>query len=171
MSNVFDDYDFEGEFEDNEEPEYPNEASPAEIAYLDQEQADFEAHMDEWFNQYGFYHKCRCSQDAAEGRVGLVPVCFMRLTEEALDRCAIATNEIRVYTRMLDEMMVINKDLVQMLEERGFSEDLERYFNETIDIEAEEFEQLSIEDSVHSTTDEPSEDGPVEIEDEGDADE
>lgn len=38
-------------------------------------------------DRYGFPHDCRCDADWQEGNVAMASVCFMKMAEDALDRC------------------------------------------------------------------------------------
>jgi len=117
----FDEND-ERDFEDSGEldwvsPEPEDDTDAGTVAFLDQQEAEFADNRERWVKLYGFDHDCRCSLDYTEGKVGQVTQCFMKLTSQALGRCAEATHEIKVYSAMLTEMLAVNNDLVKMMED------------------------------------------------------
>lgn len=156
--------------EPDEEPEYTEpeatEPDPAIIAKLDQEEAAFAAEKDTWLRMYGFNHDCTCGQDYAAGKVTEVTMCMVRMTNDALRRCAEATMEIHALSHMLSKMVDINNDLITLMEELGHTDELQKYFSqvdedtlqeetETVDLDSE-FEQMLLLDDPE---DEDADDG------------
>lgn len=117
---------------------------PRTIAFLDQQEAEFEAGRENWAKLYGFDHDCTCSRDYTNGKVGTVTRCFMKLTSQALARCAEATHEIRVFRAMLDEMLAVNNDLVKLMEDLGHEKELQEYFGETLELEDDVLSQMEL---------------------------
>ena len=73
----------------HEESDEPNvEADPSTIAFMDQQAAEFNAMESDFYNRYGFVHKCRCDQDYTEGNMVSVTECYAQMTSDALDACA-----------------------------------------------------------------------------------
>lgn len=75
----------EENFEDDQDEFNPD---PAQIAFLDQEEARFGEVADQFEEYYGFRHECHCGQDYAAGRIVEIPLCFANLTGEAMMACA-----------------------------------------------------------------------------------
>lgn len=40
---------------------------------------------DTFAEDYGFEHECRCAEDWAEGNLGVVSVCYLDMTKNAMD--------------------------------------------------------------------------------------
>ena len=66
----------------------PNELDPGTVSNLDQKETDFNNHRDDFVEQYGFDHECRCGQDYTEGNTTEVTACFVQLAFDALAACA-----------------------------------------------------------------------------------
>lgn len=90
MSDVFD--------QDGEGQEAPFEPDMSTVAFLDQQQAEFEGMADEFEDTYGFKHECHCGEDYAAGRVGEITQCYHNMMQEALATCARLQVELREVT-------------------------------------------------------------------------
>lgn len=111
------------------------EVDPATLANLDQEQQAFKDARRQFAAMYGFVHDCRCAEDYAEGNTVEVAKCFVNLCNQAMAVLSFSHMENKQLRAYLEQMMVMNNDLATMLKERGFEEDLEKYFTEEIDEE------------------------------------
>jgi len=119
-------------------------ADPGTIAFLDQQEAEFDSGRAKWAALHGFDHECHCSQDYTDGAIGSVTRCFMQLTSQALARCVEATHEIRVFSSMVDELLTMQNDLVKMMENFGHEKELQEYFGETLEIEDDVLSQMEL---------------------------
>lgn len=81
-------------------PEGDEEFEPdaATVAFLDQQQAEFEGMVDDFENTYGFKHECKCGEDYAAGRVGEITQCYHNMMQEALANCARFNAELKEMT-------------------------------------------------------------------------
>ena len=91
---MFDDLPQDGESNEGEE----FEPDMATVAFLDQQQAEFEGMKDDFFNTYGFEHDCHCGEDYAAGRVGEITQCYHNMMQEALATCARLNIELKEMT-------------------------------------------------------------------------
>lgn len=129
------------------------EPDPGTIAFLDQEEATFQAEREMFARMYGFDHDCRCSQDYTEGNLETVTKCFLTLTAQAMARSAQATAEIQYLHALLERMIGMNNDLVEMMEEQGHEKELEEYFNRPYDEEDQEVVDLEAVEDVEEQAD------------------
>src|SRR6266536_3020023 len=83
--------------EDNETPE-DFEPDMSTVAFLDQQQAEFEGMANEFEATYGFKHDCHCGEDYAAGRVGEITQCYHNMMQEALATCARMNIELKEVT-------------------------------------------------------------------------
>lgn len=65
-----------------------HELDPSTISNLDQQETEFNNRRDEFVEQFGFTHECRCGQDYTDGNTTEVTACFIQLTYDALEACA-----------------------------------------------------------------------------------
>lgn len=134
------------EFDENGEIVEQPDVDPATTAQLDQEQQAFADHRAAFRSAYGFDHDCHCAEDYSKGNTEAVTQCFLGMAQDALTRCAQATYEIHMLNLYLSEMLKMTQDLAKMLEDLGHTDELEKYFNETLELEEEdgtsEIEQL-----------------------------
>lgn len=65
-----------------------NELDPSTISNLDQQETEFNNRHDEFVDQFGFKHTCRCGQDYTEGHTLEVTACFVQLAYDALEACS-----------------------------------------------------------------------------------
>lgn len=135
MSELFDGYDGPDRDESEDDSDEVDEA--AVVAFLDQEEAAWDANREQFLNFYGFDHQCRCSEDYTEGNLKNVTECFMTLTAQALQRSAEATHELRLMGALLDQLLKLNQDLVKMMEDAGLHDELEKYYNEPVELDSE----------------------------------
>lgn len=90
--------EFDDLFDESNEDEEKFEPDTATIAFLDQQQAEFEGMADEFEGTYGFKHECHCGEDYAAGRVGEITQCYHNMMQEALATCARLQVELREVT-------------------------------------------------------------------------
>ena len=65
-----------------------HEIDPSTISNLDQQETEFNNKRDQFSEEYGFDHECRCGQDYTAGNVTEVTACFVQLAYDALAACA-----------------------------------------------------------------------------------
>ncbi len=65
-----------------------------ELHELYQEEQDALNESDTFEDMYGFEHQCRCADDWAEGNLGVVSVCYLEMTNDALDALVEARKEL-----------------------------------------------------------------------------
>lgn len=81
-------YDLFGSADEDEATE-GDAPDPADVAFMDQQSAEFNAKAEhEFADRYGFVHKCKCDQDFSAGNMVEVTECYASMTLEALDACA-----------------------------------------------------------------------------------
>lgn len=131
--------------EDEVEDIISPEPDAGTIAFLDQEEAEWEQGREEFKRFYGFDHDCTCSQDYSSGKTGTVTQCFMKLTSQALAASAQKHHDLQVMDAMLTRMVTITQDLARMLEELGHTDELEKYFGGDVDENPEEDTEPDIE--------------------------
>lgn len=127
------------EYEDDEELIEPD---PGHIAFLDQQSAAFESEREQFRGIYGFDHECTCGMDYSGNRVGVVTECFMRLSHEALNRCAYSVGLLNALGEALDQSITITNDLVEIMQELGHKKELDEYFQKEASIPEDQTEQF-----------------------------
>lgn len=90
--------DFDDGFVPEDEDEKDFEPDISTVAFLDQQQAEFEGMADEFEQTYGFRHDCHCGEDYAAGKVGEITQCYHGMMQEALATCARLTVELNEVT-------------------------------------------------------------------------
>lgn len=73
---------------DWDEDEKEDEIDPGTVAFLDQEQEQFNNRKDAFEQTFGFEHRCTCAKDYSEGNLTETTECFGRLCEDAMSACA-----------------------------------------------------------------------------------
>lgn len=140
MSELFDGYD--GDEDEREIDEDDIEIDAAAVAHLDQEEAAWEQQRAAFTQVYGFDHQCHCSQDYTSGRLKTVTECFMNLTNQAMQRSAEATHELRLMGALVEELLKLNNDLVELFKVNGLEKELEEYFNQETTLDEDIVEEL-----------------------------
>lgn len=92
------------------EPEPEPEDVPADVARQREIYAEAKAVAEqEFLDKYGFTHECSCMEDYAVGNVDIVPICFLEMVHEAMER-------IRVYASFHDAIGGASPELLGELE-------------------------------------------------------
>lgn len=154
------DFGYPGEGGDDINPVAGIHSDPGIVAYLDQQQEDWQQRKESFLRFYGFDHNCECAEDYAADKVESVTECFIRLCAEALDRCVVATQENKMLSMYLNEMLKMNNELTNMMKENGLEDKLEDYFNREMefeDVEGDDFEQMSFPDEWPESEDDDGE--------------
>ena len=162
MSEDIGHLDFPTPDPDNPEAEVAEsgtDVDPGTLASLDQEQQAARDASAEFARMYGFVHDCHCAEDYEKGNTTNVSNCFVDLCNQALAVLQFSNMENKQLRLYLQQMMKMNNDLAEMLKERGFSEDLEKYFTEEITEEDETAEVIDLEVVEDETETEDSDDG------------
>lgn len=116
---MFDDLPQDGESNEGEE----FEPDMATVAFLDQQQAEFEGMKDDFFNTYGFEHDCHCGEDYAAGRVGEITQCYHNMMQEALATCARLNIELKEMTGIAKALYEEVKDNILQSESKSDSDE------------------------------------------------
>lgn len=100
---------------DGETDDVPEDFVPdvSTVAFLDQQQAEFEGMADEFESTYGFKHDCHCGEDYAAGRVGEITQCYHNMMQEALATCARMNIELKEVTGIAQALYAELADRVQ----------------------------------------------------------
>lgn len=118
------------------------EPDPAHIAFLDQQSAAFEAEREDFNKIYGFDHKCTCDTDYTSNKVGMVTECFLRLSADALNRCAYLTSLNGALNEALDHALGMTNDLIEILRANGLEDKVDEYFTSVTDLDDSEEEDV-----------------------------
>lgn len=126
--------------DENSDPE--REVDPGTLANLDQEQQAFQDAKMQFARVYGFVHDCHCAEDYEKGNTVNVAECFVNLCNQAMAVLSFTNQENKQLRAYLEQMMTMNNDLANMLKERGFEDDLEKYFTEEIEEQDEAEDEI-----------------------------
>lgn len=122
------------EFEEHEDTPMI-EPDPSHIAYLDQQSAAFESEREDFVKLYGFDHECTCGTDYTSNRVGMVTECFLRLSADALNRCAYLNSLNGALNEALDHALGMTNDLIELLRANGLEDKVDEYFASVTDLD------------------------------------
>lgn len=95
MSADADNFEFDFDPDEEEGPD------PGLVAFLDQEQEQFNNRGSDFAQTFGFEHQCTCAQDYSEGNVKETTDCFGRLCEDAMTACARLKQENNFLTGLI----------------------------------------------------------------------